>query len=274
MRQLWLTLVCLAALLTLQAQDSEDLIHTVEAGETLISIANAYGVTLDQLLSLNSLDPDAYLQIGQRLLVIPDALAAESADEAVDEVEGEARPAEYFAAADDPQAPVNAASAPMMNPSDLRPQLCFVIFADDNNNGMREPGETSLSGGEVILYNSEDVEQLHYTTDGESEPYCVRDLGLRRYRLEAVAPEGYGVSGSASLWLDLRAGGKLTLEVSARSGLGRLSTAPLNPNANIEPETGSDVDGLLFELSGLVAMVFAGAVFFSGMIVAFLLRGR
>lgn len=274
MRQLWVTLVCLAALLTLQAQDREDLVHTVKAGETLISIANAYGVTLDQLLSLNSLDPDAYLQIGQRLLVIPDAVPAEGADEAVDEVESEGSPVEPFAAADDPQAPVTAASAPMMDPADLRPQICFIIFTDDNNNGMRDPGETSLSGGEVILYNAADVEQLHYTTDGESEPYCVRDLGLRLYRLEAVAPEGYGVSGSANLWLDLRAGGKLALEISARSGLGRLATAPLDPNVNIEPETGSDADGLLFELSGLVAMVLAGAVFFSGMIVAFFLRGR
>ena len=72
MRQLCSMLLCFALLTAAQAQDKEDLIHTVGPGDTLISIANNYGVTLEDLLALNSLDPDAYLQIGQRLIVIPD----------------------------------------------------------------------------------------------------------------------------------------------------------------------------------------------------------
>ena len=246
LRQLCLTLVCLALLLTLHAQDSDDLIHTVEAGETLISIANDYGVTLEQLLSLNSLDIDAYLQIGQRLLVIPDATLAESAGVDADEADSEAESDDAFVTVRDPDAPVTVASAPMLDPADLSPEICFVIFADDNYNGMREPVETRLGGGEIILFDAADIEQLHYTTDGKSEPYCVRDLGRRRYRLEAVAPEGYGVSGAASLWLDLRAGGKLTLEFSARGGLARPATAPLEPIADRESETRGASDGLLF----------------------------
>ena len=76
----------------------------------------------------------------------------------------------------------------MTDPSDISPLLCFGLFDDANQNGLREPGEGWLAGGEVVLYDFEGAEQLHYTTDGESEPYCLRDLGRRQYRLDAVAP--------------------------------------------------------------------------------------
>jgi len=274
LRQLCLMLICLAALMTLQAQETDDLIHTVEAGETLISIANAYGVTLDQLLTLNNLDPEAYLQIGQLLLVIPDAVEADAEDEAEGEAGNEEATREAIPAAGHPEAPVFEASAPMMDPADLSPQICFVVFADDNHSGMREPGEILLGDGEIILFDAAEIEQLHYTTDGESEPYCVRDLGRRLYRLEAVPPAGYGLRGAASLWLDLRAGGKLQLEFSAARGLARVAGTALEPNADIETAAAEEAEGLLRELSGLVVLAMAGVVFVSGMVVAIFLRGR
>lgn len=271
MRQIFSMFICLALLMTAQAQDKEDLIHTVGPGDTLISIANRYGVTLEQLLSLNSLDPDAYLQIGQRLVVLPDAVDVE------DEAEPEARAepvsvggsAEGYAAA-----PVIDASAPMTDPSDISPLLCFSLFEDANQNGMREPGESWLVNGEIVLYDSEGAEQLHYTTDGESEPYCLRDLGQRLYRLDAVAPAGYGLTSAASLHLDLRSGGKLSLEFGAKQGVKTLTAPP--PALLIEeaPEAAVAASGLLRELSGLVVLALAAAVFASGMVLAVFLRGR
>ena len=90
LRRLLIGVAALAiALAPLQAQPEDEIVHTVSAGDTLISIALAYGVTLDQLLTLNELDPEALLQIGQRLLVIrapeyaedPQADGADSAGE-------------------------------------------------------------------------------------------------------------------------------------------------------------------------------------------------
>ena len=278
MRHLSLMLICLALLAPLLAQETDDLIHTVAAGETLISIANAYGVTLDQLLTLNDLDPDAYLQIGQLLLVIPDAVRVEEegADEQAEagERESEEETPKTLSAAGHAAAPIIEASAPMMDPANLSPQICFIIFADENQNGMREPDETKLGAGEVILFDDAGIEQLHYTTDGEAEPYCVRDLGRRMYRLEALAPEGYGISGAASLWLDLRAGGNLPLEFGARPGLARADVTAPDSAADPETATGAEPSGLLRELSGLVVMVVAGLVFVSGMVLALVLRGR
>ncbi len=278
MRRLSLMLICLSALMPLRAQETDDLIHTVAAGETLISIANAYGVTLDQLLTLNNLDPDAYLQIGQLLLVIPDAAPVDEEDLDQEEAESAAESEEVMprtiAADGHSAAPVVEASVPMMDPANLSPQICFVMFADQNQNGMREPDETKLGAGEIILFDAAGIEQLHYTTDGESEPYCLRDLGRRLYRLEALPPAGYGISGAASLWLDLRSGGNLSLEFSARPGLARAAAPALDPEAGIETAPSDGSAGLLRELSGLVVMVIAGLVFASGMVVSLFLRGR
>ena len=44
-------------------------IHLVEQGDTLFGIALEYGVTLDGVLTVNGLDPDQYLRIGQALII-------------------------------------------------------------------------------------------------------------------------------------------------------------------------------------------------------------
>jgi LysM repeat protein/uncharacterized protein YkwD len=46
-------------------------IHTVQPYQTLITIAQAYGVTVDSILALNGLQVDWPLQIGQKLLISP-----------------------------------------------------------------------------------------------------------------------------------------------------------------------------------------------------------
>jgi LysM repeat protein len=47
------------------------IIHTVQAYQTLSTIAEAYKVTVDSILALNGLQPDWPLQIGQQLLISP-----------------------------------------------------------------------------------------------------------------------------------------------------------------------------------------------------------
>ena len=43
--------------------------YTVRAGDTLVSIASTYGVSVDDLLAANQLTPDSILSIGQKLAV-------------------------------------------------------------------------------------------------------------------------------------------------------------------------------------------------------------
>jgi LysM repeat protein len=47
------------------------IIHVVEPYNTLITIANAYGVTVDTILRYNAIQADWPLQIGQKLIIYP-----------------------------------------------------------------------------------------------------------------------------------------------------------------------------------------------------------
>ena len=277
MRWLCIGLVWIAAAVTVEAQDSGDLVHTVAAGETLISIANAYGVSLDELLALNELDPNAILPIGRQLVVILEADLVADAEEASDD--GEATEATAVAisttsVAGLPLAPIAAADAPMLDPALISPRLCIAVFADANQNGMREPGEGYLSGATIRLLDEDGVEALQYQTDGQSGPHCPSDLPGRHYAIEAMAPSGYGLTGAARLSLDLRDGGSVQIDYGAWPGFDAAAVPPLQPVAQGETPAEASQPTILRELSGLFVLLLAGLVFCSGMALSIVLRFR
>jgi LysM repeat protein len=53
------------------------LTHIVKSGDTAWGIALQYGLTLDELAAFNSISPDAFLQIGQELMIRPPTLTPE-----------------------------------------------------------------------------------------------------------------------------------------------------------------------------------------------------
>lgn len=276
MRRLCSALIWLAAIMTVGAQTNGDLVHTVDAGETLISIASAYGVSLERLLELNQLDPEAILPIGRRLIVIPEGATGDDEDLAAEDLEAEAaeRAISRISVAGLPPAPIAAAAAPMMDPADISPRLCFAVFADANQNGLREPGEDYLGNAEILLLDEAGAEALQYLTDGQSEPHCLRDLSPKSYVINAAAPAGFGLTSAASLRLDLRAGSEAVVEFGAKQGFEAETNPPLGPVAPDETQSGIDEPSILREISGIFVLTLAGLVFFSGMVVSIFLRGR
>lgn len=276
-----IALALVAVPLQAQPDDDRDIVHTVDSGDTLISIAHAYGVTLDQLLRLNELDPEGLLQIGQRLLVIrapefteaDDEPAAEEG-EAVNKSETELSLGGDVESGDLPPAPVAEADAPMRDPADIRPQLCFAVFEDENQNGMMEPHERPLMNAAILLVDAADVEQLRHTTDDAAEPFCTRSLERKLYTIEGRPPPGFGWTSAARLRIDLRNGGLVKLAFGAKAGLETASAPP--PAAYIDgAETASESPrSLLRELSGLFALGLAAVVFCSGMAVSLFIRWR
>ncbi len=66
-------------------QADGSIVHTVAAGDTLSSIAVAYGVTNDEILELNNLSSGRFLQIGQKLVIRPPAPSGSSSADIADE---------------------------------------------------------------------------------------------------------------------------------------------------------------------------------------------
>ena len=270
--------LALAALALAQPEDEARLFHTVEAGDTLISIAFAYGVTLDQLLALNDLQPEAFLQIGQRLLVMRAPEFADGALQALPEPapapETETAVGDAIESGDLPPAPVIEAKAPMRDPADLSPRLCLAAYEDDNQNGMMDPGEATLADATIRLIDDAGQERLRHTTDGAAEPACQRALERRLYVIEAQAPPGFGLTVSPRLTLDLRAGGLVKLDFGAQRGLTVADLPPPEPSSADEAPASESPRSLLRQLSGLFALGLAAVVFFSGLAVSFFARGR
>lgn len=271
-----------AVLLQAQPEDDQDIIHTVDSGDTLISIAHAYGVTLDQLLNQNDLHPEALLQIGQRLLVIRARAFAEGGDGEPAPVSDESGESSILAepvggdveSGDLPPAPVAEADAPMRDPADIRPQLCFTVFEDLNQNGMMEPAERPLTEAAIRLLDAADVEQRRYTTNGAAEPYCERRLERALYTIEGSAPPGFGLTSAARLRIDLRSGGLVKLEFGAKRGLETASVPPPAGDMGGDDGASESPRSLLRDLSGLFALGLAAVVFFSGMAVSLFIRWR
>lgn len=268
-----------------QTENGGDLIHTVKAGDTLISIAHAYGVTLDQLLSLNSIDRETLLQIGQRLLVISAGEPASDESGAASEDSGaasednggsEAANAPGIVAAGErwPPAPVRDADAPMRDPADLSARLCASVYQDDNQNGLMDPDEKLLPDATILLLEAGGVLRQEYKTDGSAEPYCPDELERQFYTVEAIAPPGFGLTSAASLRVDLRSGGLARVDFSAKLGLDAPALAPSDEAPPLPPTEARAGRSLLRELGGLFVLGLAGVVLFSGLAVSLVVRGR
>ena len=101
-------------------QADGSIVHTVQAGDTIDSIAVAYGLTRDQLLALNPLANPRIIQIGQQLIVR--APSGESTAEATGEVSENSTPV----GSGSPAATRPAATAT----SAIGPSIYFVVPGD------------------------------------------------------------------------------------------------------------------------------------------------
>ena len=288
MLRLWiipLVFIGLTAAAPIVAQEGE-IRHTVNAGDTLSSIAVAYGVTVDEILALNSLNREALLSIGQSLLI-----ATIHSDESSQDTGGTARTLENEAAPDDIAAldaasaaplqtllPASAAAAPIaqaaaqpLDPTRLNAEICFAMYQDDNQNGSFDPDEAYLAAGEIILNDEAGNEKISYRPDGLTEPFCVADLPPMRYIARAAAPTGYGLTTSPSLHVNLKDGGRVRVHVGAKSGLQAFVVPTAAPPASVAV---ADEDSLLMELSGLLVLGLAGVVLLGGLVAALLIRTR
>ena len=313
---LWLCLVYIYGT-TILAQSNDSLAqiaHVVEAGETLTAIAANYGVTVDEIAASNDLDPEAILRIGQRLVIefntgagapplaTPAALEQATLEQTTLQEQANALPSGETRAIggtaldnDLPPAPVAAADAPKLDPAASDALVCVSLYADDNQNSARDPGERSVSDGLIRLLNEHGELLAERRADAESQPLCLGDGQPRVYIVAVAAPAGYGLTSSGTLRVDLRDGLPLDLAFGVAFGLESEATSDAASgeisglNAEIDMQNSSPVrrpptgvpasdlsagDSLLYELSGLFALALAGMVLLCGGLVSLFLRFR
>ncbi len=235
-----------SATLPTATPNAEGIIYAeVQPGDSMWSIAARAGLTLDELLELNNLSRDDFIQAGQLLIIgRGDPPGAEPTAEPTQEAE----PTE---------APPTPTPRPTATPGGIArveqesgASICLKAFDDANKNGQQDSGEAlraavafTISDGESVVSN--------YVTDGESEPFCIQGLDAGSYRVARssagnevmTTPGDQSVSVTEGSVLNLEFGSYASQDAIAADVATETSAAPATNNLADTVGENSDDDG-------------------------------
>lgn len=274
--------------------------HIVRSGDTLASISVAYGVQVETIRELNGLNATTFLQVGQEIIIsTPEPSTVKATEKAPSSAETEDTDTEATAdvaetpaesptpsntptetpipdtATPAPTAPVTEADAQGIDPTTLESGICLGFFDDSNQNGTLGAGETYLADGIITIVDSNDEKVETYLTDGESEPFCFDELEAGRYTLNGTAPEGYGLTTSPVLRINLEDGDMVMARFGVKQGLEVLAIPTVDTRpTQVPPETDASDANNLMDFSGLIVFGLAGVVLVFGFGASLLMRRR
>lgn len=228
-------------------------VHIVQPNDTLFGMALTYGVTVDEIMRLNNLQPGQFLQIGQEL-IIKGAPAS-------------APPTPKPTAAAPPQPAAKAAtSAPQPAPVAAAPSassgLCIQAFNDRNNNRVYDANEELAASVKFTVWAGNN-QVATYTTNGVDEPHCFTGLSARAYTVRVEPPKNsvattddqIGVALAAGQTANVSFGVQLPGGKGATPGNSSASTGSSNPLARYS--------GAFLGVCGLGVLLAAGAIGFA-----------
>jgi len=176
---------------------------------------------MDQILSLNGMNQDTPLLIGQEVVVaLPDAKSpteesgAASQPPIAEGVGGQPAPTGAPAAETTPGSPA-AAPGPALSAGEGTGELCVRAFTDSDGDGVMNPDENLVGGVVFILQGGQGAVAATRTTDGLSEPYCfVQPAGA--YSLLIQTPAGRVATSDTRWGLVLAAGAPVNIDFGSR----------------------------------------------------------
>ena len=187
---------------TVRLQQSQrpdgSLVHVVQKDDTLFGIALAYGVTVDDIMRLNRLKADDYLQLGQELIVKSPAVTL---------TPNVSQPTSAPTFGSDQATPVAAAARPV--------GLCVQAFNDKNGNGLFDVNEERVSGAKFTVMAGAS-EMAAYTTDGVDKPFCFSTLPARSYTVRIEPPRNYVATTDSQVGVALAAGQTANISFGTR----------------------------------------------------------
>lgn len=292
------------------AREDGSIVHVVQAGDTIDSIAVAYGVTRQEILTLNNISDPRIIRVGQEIVIraadtepsppaeatAPDdapaptdvAPADDEADTAppteapADEAAPDATAVEVNAVDSAAPAPVVSVAEgrvlPANDPAALTSAVCALMFGDNNQNRIQEADEALLPGGTINLL--QDGQTLaSFETDGVADPKCFQELPPGQYVVSASAPDGYGLTSPDQYRLDVLAGLPLDVAFGAAEGVMPVAPPPADTGGIVtevseEPTENPTAFDQLIGVSGLLVFGLAGLVLIGGISLTVFLRQR
>ncbi len=145
--------------------------------------------------------------------------------------------------------------------------ICFALFLDDNEDGVRTENEAPLANGLVALLRG-GQEITSYQTDGVNTTFCFEKLEPGMYTVRATAPSNYRFIRSPQLSVSVTAGVQQDLLFGAVPGEAastvNVSSAPGNARSDASVEATSQANvskGLPNILSKWVGLIVLSGCF-------------
>lgn len=219
-------------------QEDGRIIIVVQEGWNCSTIQNFTGIPVSQLKSLNRLDENCTLQVGQEILI------------------GIVDTGEAATATPDPSL-ATAIPLPTPTPEIGSGKICVLLYNDLNGDALKQDTETVIENGAISVTGTSGQYSKTATTTTAADPVCFEAVLSGTYNISVAAPEGYNPTTQQNFTLDVKVGEQIYVDFGAQI---RAETS-LTDN---QPEGGSwNIYGLLG--GGLVgaALLLAGYAFFN-----------
>jgi hypothetical protein len=200
-------------------------VYVVQDGDSLWRIAAIAGISVEELMSRNGIQPGDFITPGMQLEL---GLAGPSL----------------------PQSPPDAAATQTPIPLTPTPivgtgEICILLFQDENGNARLDEGEPPLSGGQVSVADVSGVVAGDHTTDSNPEGYCFLELEHGNYNVSAAVPPDHNPTTAMNLPISLNPGDRKYVQFGAQpsSAIGNTIVG------------GSESSSLLLGLLGVVLLL-------------------
>ncbi|HEY3311520.1 MAG TPA: LysM peptidoglycan-binding domain-containing protein [Anaerolineales bacterium] len=175
------------------------IIYTVKEGENCTIIQNITGVPISQLRSLNRLDENCTLRVGQQLLIGMGGPAG-----------GTATPTGAAVT------PTTAAAQPTASQGEAA--VCVLLYNDLNGDALHQDTEVNIPDGAVSVTGTSGQFSETANTAAGSDPVCFDKVVQGTYNISVAAPEGFNPTTQLNYTLDIKSGEQIYVDFGAQLG--------------------------------------------------------
>ncbi len=240
----------LTAFLTPTPAPDGRILYTVQQDDTLFRIAAVAGMTVEELMALNNLDPDDIIRPGDVLLLGLGGPALQATE----------TPAGVLPTVD----PANLPPTPTSGPG--TGTVCIFLYDDVNGDATRQEEEVAVPEGAISLSNRSGTVSIQAETiPGPADPanedpprICIEELLEGEYIVYVAIPEGYNPTTSLNKSFSLLEGDITFIDFGAQiSTEGQVELAEQIPEEGGRSPLLGIVGGVLL-LAGIGLAVLAG----------------
>jgi hypothetical protein len=181
------------------------IIYEVKPDDSLWRIAAIANMSIEELMALNGIQADDVIAPGMRLLL---------------GTGGPAPPATLPPDAFPTETPISATPTPEFGVG----EICVLLFVDENGDARLDPGEMSLTGGQISVMEADGEVAGEHTTgadelydeDGDIQGYCFTGLENGDYSVSAAVPPEYNPTTGMNIPVRLSSGDQTFVQFGAQ----------------------------------------------------------